>query len=65
MSSTLTIAFERLRKSRTTINVRGAAANRTLFHLPDGPVQAGRDEVLAHLDRETPCTGWRWADAEY
>ena len=46
-------AFERLRKSRTTVNVRGAAANRTFFHLLDGPVQARRDEVPANLDWET------------
>lgn len=58
-------ASERLRKSRTTVNVRGAVANWTFFHLPDGPEQARRDEVLANLDQETPCSGWKWADVEY
>jgi salicylate hydroxylase len=57
--------YEHLRKSRTTVNVRGAVANRTFFHLPDGPEQARRDEILANLDWETPCTEWKWVDAQY
>ena len=36
-----------------------------LLSFPDGPEQAKRDEVLANLDQETPCSGWKWADVEY
>jgi salicylate hydroxylase len=57
--------YENLRKSRTTINVRGAVANRAFFHLPDGPEQVARDEVLADSDWMSKRTEWKWADVEY
>jgi salicylate hydroxylase len=57
--------YEGLRKSRTTTNVRGAVANRTFFHLPDGPEQASRDKVLADLDWKTARGEWKWVDLKY
>ena len=56
--------FEGLRKQRTTLNVKGAIANRYMFHLPDGPEQEQRDEDLAEVDWENPCR-WQWADLGY
>ena len=56
--------FESLRKQRTTLNVKGAIANRYMYHLPDGPEQEQRDKDLAEVDWETPCR-WQWADLGY
>jgi len=55
---------ERLRKQRTTLQVRGAIANRYMFHLPDGPEQEQRDRELAEVDWIKPCR-WQWADVGY
>lgn len=56
--------YETLRKSRTTTNVRGAIANRTFYHLPDGPKQVARDEMLASSDWTSTRTEWEWVDGE-
>ncbi len=55
---------EGLRKKRTTLQVRGAIANRYMFHLPDGPEQEQRDRDLAEVDWIKPCR-WQWADFGY
>ncbi|KAK5394843.1 hypothetical protein LTR07_006600 [Exophiala xenobiotica] len=55
---------EGLRKNRTTLQVRGAIANRYMFHLPDGPEQEQRDKELAEVDWVKPCR-WQWADFGY
>ena len=55
---------ERLRKKRTTLQVRGAMANRVMFHLPDGLEQEQRDRDLAEVDWIKPCR-WQWADLGY
>ncbi len=57
--------YEKLRKSRTTINVLGAATNRKYFHLPDGDEQRERDEALAGLDWLHGHAKWKWIDSQY
>ena len=42
--------YERLRRTRTTVNVQGANANRYWYHLPDGAEQQRRDEELATFE---------------
>ena len=56
--------FEALRKKRTTVNVKGAIANRKMFHMHDGPEQEARDQELAEVDWQRPCS-WGWADMGY
>lgn len=53
--------YERLRKLRTTTNVKGAEANRYMFHLEDGDEQQRRDADLKSHDWVSPSR-WRWAD---
>lgn len=55
---------ESLRKKRTTINVKGAVANRYMFHMHDGPEQEARDRELAEADWQKPSK-WGWADPGY
>ncbi|OAP57295.1 hypothetical protein AYL99_08033 [Fonsecaea erecta] len=56
--------FESLRKKRTTVNVKGAIANRYMYHMHDGPEQEARDQELAEVDWEKPSR-WGWADVNY
>ena len=56
--------FEALRKKRTTVNIKGAIANRAMFHLHDGPEQEQRDRELGEADWVKPCR-WGWADPGY
>lgn len=58
------VLFEKLRKTRTTINVKGAVANRKFFHMHDGPDQEQRDRDLAEIDWIKPCK-WHWGDLSY
>lgn len=53
--------YESLRKRRTTTNVKGAEANRYMYHLPDGKEQRCRDEELRDCECVRP-TRWQWAD---
>jgi len=54
--------YETIRKSRTTINVQGATANRFWYHLADGPMQEKRDAAL----RGGPdSTGWCFLRPDY
>ncbi|KAJ9608062.1 hypothetical protein H2200_007050 [Cladophialophora chaetospira] len=57
--------YEKLRKSRTTINVLGAVTNRKYFHLHDGEEQRERDEALAALDWFHGQARWKWIDSRY
>ncbi|KAH0830981.1 3-hydroxybenzoate 6-hydroxylase 1 [Fonsecaea pedrosoi] len=57
--------YEKLRKSRTTINVLGAVTNRKYFHLHDGPEQEERDATLASIDWYHCQTEWKWIDSRY
>jgi len=57
--------YEKLRKSRTTINVLGAVTNRTYFHLKDGPEQEERDAALANVDWFHGTAKWKWIDSRY
>ncbi|OQU96439.1 FAD binding domain-containing protein [Cladophialophora immunda] len=57
--------YEKLRKSRTTVNVLGAVTNRKYFHLHDGPEQEERDAALASLDWYRSQTKWKWIDSRY
>lgn len=59
--SSLLQVYEKLRKLRTTTNVKGAQANRYMFHLEDGDEQRRRDAELKSHDWIRPSS-WRWAD---
>lgn len=61
----LLVLFEKLRKSRTAVNVKGATQMRTFYHLPDGPLQEERDNLLQDLDLLSSACKWNWGDAEY
>lgn len=54
--------YETLRKSRTTMNVRGAAENKFWYHLSDGPMQERRDRALAGTSDDTD---WCWVKEAY
>lgn len=56
--------YESLRKPRTALNVKGAVANRELYHMRDGPLQQQRDLELKAVDWFQPCK-WQWADPSY
>jgi salicylate hydroxylase len=50
---------EAVRKPRATRLQEMSAANRTRFHLPDGPEQQRRDELMANSgDRSLSNIGW-------
>jgi len=57
--------YEQLRKSRTTLNVLGAVANRECFHLHDGPEQEERDLMLKNIDWLNDRSKWQWLDMQY
>jgi salicylate hydroxylase len=60
--------YEKLRKERTTINVKGAIEFRDFYHLPDGEEQIDRDQVLRDFDRtgDWPAScKWHWGNEEY
>lgn len=59
--SSLLQVYEKLRKLRTTTNVKGAEANQYMFHLEDGDEQRRRDDELKAHDWTRPSR-WRWAD---
>lgn len=59
--SSLLQVYEKLRKMRTTTNVKGAEANRYMYHLEDGDEQRQRDADLQSVDWIRPSR-WRWAD---
>ena len=51
--------YEELRKPRATRLQQASAANRTRFHLHDGPEQQARDELMAKSgDRSIANIGW-------
>jgi salicylate hydroxylase len=51
--------YEEIRKPRATRLQQASAANRTRFHLPDGPEQRARDEAMASSgDRSIANIGW-------
>ena len=51
--------YEALRKPRATRLQEASAANRTRFHLHDGPEQQKRDEAMATSgDRSIANIGW-------
>ncbi|KIX04881.1 uncharacterized protein Z518_05752 [Rhinocladiella mackenziei CBS 650.93] len=56
--------YESLRKKRTSLNVKGAIANRVMYHIPDGPKQRQRNNDLKAVDWTQPCR-WQWADSTY
>lgn len=56
--------YESLRKSRTTVNVVGAVANRYWYHLPDGPEQEERDAFL-RKEIWSDKVNWNLLDADY
>jgi salicylate hydroxylase len=59
--SSLLQVYEKLRKMRTTTNVKGAEANRYMYHLEDGDEQRQRDADLRSHDWTRP-TRWRWVN---
>lgn len=54
--------YEKVRKSRTTLNVLGAVANRQLYHMVDGPEQEQRDRDLRD---PTKHHKWQFTDDTY
>jgi salicylate hydroxylase len=51
--------YEEVRKPRATRLQEASAANRTRFHLPDGPAQQQRDQAMATSgDRSIANIGW-------
>jgi len=51
--------YEEIRKPRATRLQQASSANRTRFHLPDGPGQQTRDEMMAASgDRSIANIGW-------
>jgi salicylate hydroxylase len=51
--------YEELRKPRATRLQEASAANRTRFHLHDGPEQQKRDAAMANSgDRSIANIGW-------
>jgi salicylate hydroxylase len=51
--------YEEVRKPRTTRLQQASAANRTRFHLRDGPEQQARDAAMAASgDRSIANIGW-------
>ena len=54
--------YEIIRKSRTTLNVKGAAENKFWYHLEDGPLQEKRDLAFAG---GPDTTGWCFIRPEY
>jgi salicylate hydroxylase len=57
--------YERLRKARTSVNVKGAIDNRNFYHLPDGNDQQERDRVLENFDWVHGKGSWSWVDSVY
>ena len=57
--------YEQLRKARTTVNTKGAVANRAMYHLPDGKAQQERDEELRNFDYTNGRSDIKWADSVY
>lgn len=57
--------YEECQKKRTTINVQGAINNRHFYHLPDGPEQRLRDELLAHHTWTDERSEYTWCDTNY
>ena len=54
--------YEEIRKPRATRLQEASAANRSRFHLPDGPEQRKRDEAMATSgDRSIANIGWLYA----
>jgi len=51
--------YEEIRKPRATRLQQASSANRTRFHLPDGPEQQARDQAMATSgDRSIANIGW-------
>ena len=54
--------YEALRLPRATRVQELSRANKTRFHLPDGPAQQARDaQMAAYGDRSIPAIGWLYA----
>lgn len=56
--------YEQLRKSRTTMQVKGSVRNQQMFHMRDGDEQVARDAALAKVNWRDPCQ-WQWGDIDY
>ncbi|PNP76438.1 hypothetical protein FNYG_10224 [Fusarium nygamai] len=56
--------FESLQKPYSTLNVKGAATNRIMYHLPDGEEQQQRDREFSGMTSESESK-WTWIDGRY
>ncbi|KEF55549.1 uncharacterized protein A1O9_08299 [Exophiala aquamarina CBS 119918] len=63
--SALLKLYETIRKERTTVNVRGAYANRHFYHMPDGEEQRSRDEEMRTFDFVQGKSNYSWLDSKY
>jgi len=57
--------YESIRKERTTVNVRGAYANRHFYHMPDGEEQRSRDDEMRTFDHVHGKSTYSWLDSKY
>lgn len=56
--------YERIRKSRTTLNVKGAIQNQTLYHMEDEQQRILRNQALKAVNWKDPCV-WNFGDIGY
>ncbi|KAF2195636.1 FAD/NAD(P)-binding domain-containing protein [Zopfia rhizophila CBS 207.26] len=59
--------YESIRKERTATNVQGGVANQRMFHMPDGPDQEERDQILKAADWKEKDVDEKfiWIDVRY
>ena len=59
--------YQRMRKERTELNVRGAESNRIFLHMPAGPELEQRDQTLREWDWENldAKNEWPYFDPTY
>lgn len=59
--------YEKMRKTRTTTNVKGAIQNKTFYEMEDGPERELRDKIVREVnwfDADGQCV-WGWANMQY
>ncbi|KAK2686280.1 hypothetical protein QWA68_014842 [Fusarium oxysporum] len=56
--------YESLQKPYSSLNVKGAVMNRTMYHLPDGEEQKQRDLEFSVMTSESKSE-WTWIDGQY
>ena len=57
--------YESAQRERTTTNVKGAINNRHFYHMPEGPEQMERDDILANHTWTNETSKYLWCDMLY